>query len=116
MTGENIPGQVGRNLDRRYSPAPFLPLSADHINSISSFCRTECDNTRGLTWNRHCRRNSGVRSMMTVQFDKQYVQSVLDALKAGEPIPPQPGHGGWTNRSMLTIAGVMLSGLVSQGP
>jgi hypothetical protein len=53
--------------------------------------------------------------MIAIHFDKGYAQAVLNALQAGEPIPP-PGAAGWTGRALLTLAGVLYATVYSRGP
>jgi hypothetical protein len=53
--------------------------------------------------------------MIAIHFDKGYAQAVLNAVEAGEPIPPPDGTG-WTGRALLTLAGMLYATVYSRGP
>jgi hypothetical protein len=52
--------------------------------------------------------------MISVHFSKAFAQTVIDAFKTGKPIAPPSGN--WTGNEMLTLAGMLYAGVVSQGP
>jgi hypothetical protein len=53
--------------------------------------------------------------MIAVHFKKAYAERVLETLQTGKPIPPMD-DSGWTGHSMLTLAGILYAGVMSQGP
>jgi hypothetical protein len=50
-----------------------------------------------------------------IDFSKEFATKVLDAIKAGQPIPTPPGRG-WTPNDMVTVAGVLYAAIFSHGP
>jgi hypothetical protein len=53
--------------------------------------------------------------MISVHFKKDYAESVIEAIKTGQPIPPV-GAAGWSQTDMLTLAGILYMAVFSHGP
>lgn len=52
--------------------------------------------------------------MIGVHFNKSFAETVVEAMKNGKPIAPPSGD--WTGNEMLTLAGMLVAGVFSQGP